>query len=52
MIDDVEIPAALRAWAKEIRKDPSRYATGAEDAKLLDRAADLIERALKARQRS
>jgi hypothetical protein len=43
MIEDKEIPAALRALAAEIREDPSRYPTRQADAALLGRAAELIE---------
>jgi hypothetical protein len=51
MMEDHEIPAALRALASEIRNDPSRYPTRGVDAELLDSAAALIER-LSRRQRS
>jgi hypothetical protein len=49
MLDDNEITAALREWAKQIRSE--RYATAQADAELLERAAALIER-LSKRQRS
>jgi hypothetical protein len=43
MLKDEDIPTALRSRAAEIRKDPSRNPTRKEDAKLLERAAKLIE---------
>jgi hypothetical protein len=51
ILPDEEIPAALRTWAAEIDKDPSRYDTRKEDAELLRRAAELIEHLFR-RQRS
>ncbi len=44
-LNDNEIAAALREWAKQIRSE--RYATAKEDAELLERAAALIERLLR-----
>ena len=45
---DMDIPAQLRTWAKEIREQRARnrasYETGAEDADLLETAASEIER--------
>jgi transposase-like protein len=45
---DMDIPAQLRAWAKEIREQSSprasSYPTGKEDADLLESAASEIER--------